>query len=312
MKQLKRILVCMVCALCMCAMMTQPAEAAAKKTIVLKENTAQIQVGTKTTIKVKKVKGLKSKKVTYKSSNRKVARVSSTGVVSGLREGTATITVTSKENKKVKAKFKVKVVKRSDFFTENGAVIRKLGETYTQDGYVNKLVYDTDPSRCMYSADTTVTYEDVYKWNKKYDLVRIKIEVEVPQMDGNGSIYHTFNFFDTQGKQGHMLGGNKNLTKKNEIQLKETSGYFGFSTFWKNGVKHYRYYSYWSVVVPKNKGVYMMFGGYESVEDFENVMNNGLNREIEAGDQASETKFQPHHSYFYISSAEAEKALKKK
>ena len=51
------------------------------------------------------------KKVTYKSSKRKIATVSTTGKITGKKVGKATITVTSKKNKKKKTKITVHVVK---------------------------------------------------------------------------------------------------------------------------------------------------------------------------------------------------------
>lgn len=53
-----------------------------------------------------------NKKVTYKSSNKKIATVSSAGNVKGVKRGSCKITVTSKKNKKKKAKISVKVVKQ--------------------------------------------------------------------------------------------------------------------------------------------------------------------------------------------------------
>ena len=50
-----------------------------------------------------------SKSVTYKSSNTKIASVSSKGTVKGKKTGSVTITATSKVNKKVKASVKLKV-----------------------------------------------------------------------------------------------------------------------------------------------------------------------------------------------------------
>ncbi len=52
-----------------------------------------------------------SQKVTYKSSNKKVATVSSKGKVTAKKKGKATITVTSKSNKRLKKKIKITVKK---------------------------------------------------------------------------------------------------------------------------------------------------------------------------------------------------------
>ena len=64
-------------------------------------------------IRVKSITGVKSNAISYKSSNTSVAAVSSTGFVTPKKVGTATITVTSKANKKVQAKYKV-TVKKND------------------------------------------------------------------------------------------------------------------------------------------------------------------------------------------------------
>lgn len=80
-----------------------------KAKITLKEKKASIVVGKTTTIKVKSFKGISNKNLTFSSSDKKIATVSSKGKVTGKKAGTATITVTSLINKKVKAVFKVTV-----------------------------------------------------------------------------------------------------------------------------------------------------------------------------------------------------------
>ena len=80
-----------------------------KSSITLKKKKATLTIGKTTTIKVKKTTGLSSKSVTYKSSDKSIATVSKKGVVKAKKKGTATITVTSAVNKKVKAKFAVTV-----------------------------------------------------------------------------------------------------------------------------------------------------------------------------------------------------------
>ena len=91
---------------------------AQKAKLTLKKTKATIAVGKSTTISVKSMKGLSAKGVKYSSSNTKVAAVNSKGKVAGKKAGTATITVTSGVNKKVKATFKV-TVKTPDIIDTN-------------------------------------------------------------------------------------------------------------------------------------------------------------------------------------------------
>ena len=78
-----------------------------KQLLVQKEKYGQAQ------IKVKRITGVKNSAVSYKSSNTSVAAVSSTVFVTPKMVVTETITVTSKANKKVQAKYKV-TVKKND------------------------------------------------------------------------------------------------------------------------------------------------------------------------------------------------------
>lgn len=87
-------------------------EAAAKKPtkITLQTTAKTIDVKGKATVSVKSVTPKNaSDDVKFTSSNKKIATVSSKGVVTGKKEGKVTITATSKENSKVKAKITLKV-----------------------------------------------------------------------------------------------------------------------------------------------------------------------------------------------------------
>ena len=84
---------------------------AASTSITLNSKKETIAVGKSVQLKVKAVKGLKSKAVTWKSSNSKIAKVSSKGKVTGIKPGSTKITATSKSNKKVKATCKITVTK---------------------------------------------------------------------------------------------------------------------------------------------------------------------------------------------------------
>ena len=83
---------------------------AAVKKVTLNKKTASLSVGGKLTLKAK-VRPSKnvSKKVAWTSSNKKVARVSSKGVVTGKAEGTAKITVKSTDGSNKKATCTVNV-----------------------------------------------------------------------------------------------------------------------------------------------------------------------------------------------------------
>lgn len=308
MKQLKRILVCLVCALCICGLITQPVEAA-KKSITLKATSATVKVGKTTTIEVKKVKGLKSKKVTYKSSDKTVATVTTKGVVKGVKAGTATITITSKEDKSVKAKFKVKVVKNTsgDFFKKNKFTIRKVGEKYVQKGYVSGVVYQNDPSRCMYGSDTIVEYAKVKK-GSKYDIIDLQVMMKVPVMDEYGSIYFRYGIYDEKGVTGYIGKEGTSIKKSKGMQVVLTSG--SWSDMYMNSETdcYFIRYTNFRVLVPKNKGVYFMLGGYDSVKMYEECMAEKED-EKEGGYQMKKSDKKKNYSYFYISAKDAKKAL---
>lgn len=89
-----------------------PSEAASKKPtkMSLKVTAKTIDIKGHATISVKSVKPLKaSKAVTFKSCNKKIATVSSKGVVTGKKAGKVKITVTAKANKKLKKSVTMKV-----------------------------------------------------------------------------------------------------------------------------------------------------------------------------------------------------------
>ena len=79
------------------------------KSIKLNKTQATIKKGKSLTLKATIApKNATNKKVTWKTSNKKVATVSSKGVVKGIKKGKATITCTTKSGKK-KATCTVKV-----------------------------------------------------------------------------------------------------------------------------------------------------------------------------------------------------------
>lgn len=119
MKQLIRGMFIVAMVFLLCQMQQETAEAKVKVSKVkVKSNygkSVHVAVGKKikltTTVKVSPNKAA-NKKVSYKSSNKKIAKVTSSGYVKGVKVGKCKVTVTSKKNKKKKAKITVNVVKK--------------------------------------------------------------------------------------------------------------------------------------------------------------------------------------------------------
>lgn len=111
------------------------ASAATKKPtkITINAKSKTLTVGKSFQLKVKSVKPTKaSKAVTYKSSKKSVATVSSKGKIVAKKAGKTTITVTSKANKKVKATCIVTVKKKSDISKVKNPVVSNGKITYTR------------------------------------------------------------------------------------------------------------------------------------------------------------------------------------
>lgn len=86
--------------------------AAKKTTIAMSTSKKVIFINNKYTRKATLTTSNKKDVVQYKSSNKSIATVSSSGVVTGKKKGTVTITASSKLEPKVKSSYKVKVIKK--------------------------------------------------------------------------------------------------------------------------------------------------------------------------------------------------------
>ena len=127
--------------------------------LVQKEKYGQAQ------IKVKRITGVKNSAVSYKSSNTSVAAVSSTGFVTPKKVGTATITVTSKANKKVKAAYKV-TVKKNDMVLAVGFDMYDNIKYYVkkhEDGTIEYRLRGVSTE--FFSADKKVATSSDYEYN---------------------------------------------------------------------------------------------------------------------------------------------------
>ncbi|MGN0521367.1 MAG: Ig-like domain-containing protein [Eubacterium sp.] len=123
------------------------AEGAEKMTISPTSATVQVDSTKKITVKVNG-KAVSNSKCTFTSSNKKVATVSSKGVVTAKKQGTATITVKLKSNKKVVKKCKI-TVKPKMTLSASSATIYK-GNTKKLTVKVNNKSYSA--GKCTFSS----------------------------------------------------------------------------------------------------------------------------------------------------------------
>lgn len=113
----------------------------------------------KSQIRIKSMSGLKNRAVTYKSSNKGVATVDAYGRVTPKNAGIATITVTSKESKKVSAKYTVKVVDGTAFFMTTE--VTKIGLEYG-----GEAICDMSNSVLISSDESIIKItHSSYTWN---------------------------------------------------------------------------------------------------------------------------------------------------
>lgn len=95
------------------------------KTIKLNKTSKSLSVGEKFQLKkTMSPKNTTQKTVTYKSSNPKVATINSSGKVTAKKQGICIITVTSRPNKKVKAKCKI-IVKKPSITISGPSTVKK-------------------------------------------------------------------------------------------------------------------------------------------------------------------------------------------
>ncbi len=148
------------------------------------DKTASIKVGKKKTLDVLYTPtNAKTKKVTWTSSNRSVAIVSTKGVVTAKSAGTAVITATTKDGSKKTAKCIVTVTGKSKI---NSVDDKKYKKEHTGDEIIQKRIFIGDVrTKGMQTAvgkkssDIWVTSDDVgYDWMSKTGVPSIEKKIK--------------------------------------------------------------------------------------------------------------------------------------
>lgn len=148
-------------------------------TIKAKTSSASLYVGNSTTLGYTlTAKGTTNKGVTFTSSNKSVATVTSKGVVKGLKTGTATITMTSKFDKTKKATVKVTVTKK---------VAEKIVISYNTGYCRGDKVKLKKSSKLDYSAEDGACYL-TYTYNGNDELEFISSNKNVATVNSKGVI----------------------------------------------------------------------------------------------------------------------------
>lgn len=167
------------------------AQAATKKVTSVKitnvkNKSVTLTKGATYKLKVKvKASKKKYKKVTYKSSNKKVATVSKKGVIKAIKKGKAKITATSVTDKKKKAKITVKVVNKTTNKEETTkpATTTKPEETTTPSP-TTKPAETTTPSPTTKPTDISTTEPTTMKPVEEPTTPSEEEEPEMVQVSG--------------------------------------------------------------------------------------------------------------------------------
>ena len=175
MKMLKRMLVAVLvaCSLVLVAPVVTPllSDAYTVEAATVKISNSKIYLGVGSKYKLK-VTGT-SKTVKWSSSNKSVAKVSSTGYVTAVKKGTATITAkvgtkkykcTVKVTKNPVLTYRITTAKKSgNYYIIEGRVFNKT-KTDLDYAYVEFNLYDKNNEKITYTNDSTYWIDDAGTW----------------------------------------------------------------------------------------------------------------------------------------------------
>ncbi|MCM1257079.1 MAG: flavodoxin [Roseburia sp.] len=159
-------------------------QAASGSKIILNYKSVTMRAGDTLDLNVASSAGVKSsKKVTWKSSNKKVASVDKNGVVKAKKTGTVTITATVKNNKE-KASCKIKVQKKQASKTK--ALVAYFSCTGTTKGIAEKVADVTGGDLYRITPAKKYTSKDLNYDNEKSRTSKEQNNKKMrPQLKGN-------------------------------------------------------------------------------------------------------------------------------
>ena len=172
--------------------------------VKLNKTKSTMTIGKKQTLKATVTpKKASSKAVVWKSSNKKVATVTSKGVVKAKKAGTVTITATAKDGSGKKASCKVTVKKASAAKPDNPVPVTPLGIKSVK-------IVQGDMMEVTFTKATVLTAADFNVWAKRYESADYLKKYTVSQVMTKDSI--TYKVYIT----GDMVFG-KGLYIKVEV-----------------------------------------------------------------------------------------------
>ena len=129
--------------------------------ITLIQSSVEIEVGNTFQINAFVNENADVKGLTYKSSNKKIAEVSSTGLIKGIAEGETTITITAKDNETISKTFTIKVKSAS------GVVPNEIVGTWKcEDVEGVTIVIDANGKLVLTDENRSITYNVVIEKSK--------------------------------------------------------------------------------------------------------------------------------------------------
>lgn len=223
------------------------AQAASKASITLNMKKTTMYVGESDTLSVKKVKGLKSKAVTFKSSKSSVVAVNSKGKISAKKAGTAKITVASKSNKAIKAICTITVRKalkikkllvesevgnRLDLLQESQLIVKSVTTASSNNVTTNVTYKSSKPN--IVSVNENGVIKGLDQGTAKITVTsvinpKVKTVIDIDVKSGDGNVELTYEDFDVSYFEDGGIKYNGKI-------------YDNFLDYWNNEDQKYNYY----------------------------------------------------------------------